>query len=193
MSSHLDCALLSAKVYKEYFARIAGIEVLASADKNIIAFAGTDITQPIDVLRDLRILPFYSPQNGLVPIGFLAAARRLGYVVLDHIADNDLESVTLTGHSLGGACAAITASLVNRESPGDNKIREVVTFGCPRVGRLRALECPITQYKFGNDIVTNLPPWPMPRPGKLTRLGNQSKFGDWISDHSMMNYVGALR
>lgn len=192
LTSHLDCALLSAKVYKTWDSRTAGIEVLASKDKKTLAMAGTDIRQPQDILRDLRIFPLWSPALGFCPAGFLKAARRLGYIVLDHLADNDLESVTLTGHSLGGACALITAALIARETPDDKKISSVVTFGAPRVGKLRTLNCPISMYKFQNDIVTGVP-WPMPRPGMLLHLGDRESRGNWISDHSIINYINALK
>jgi len=192
VSRHLLCAKLSARVYKHWDARTAGIESLTNEDKSIIAFAGTDVRQPQDVLRDLRIIPLWSPDLGLSPAGFLKAARRLGYIVLDHLADNRMESVTLTGHSLGGAVALITAALIARECPGDKKVREVVTFGAPRVGRLRTLDCPITQYRYQNDIVPTVP-WLMPRPGKLTQIGDNNTRGNWISDHGIMNYINELR
>tara|TARA_R110002074_G_scaffold300930_1_gene472315 strand:+ start:201 stop:809 length:609 start_codon:yes stop_codon:yes gene_type:complete len=192
MTSHLDCALLSARVYKEWDHVTAGMEVLFSDDKKTIAFAGTNIKQPMDVLRDVRIFPLWSPKLGLCPAGFLKASRRLGYVVLDHMAEHDLESITLTGHSLGGACALITAALILRETDDKDKIRQVVTFGAPRVGKLRALTRPTSQYRFQNDIVPTVP-WPLSRPSGLLPLGEQGTRGNWISDHSIINYINALR
>lgn len=186
------CAKLSARVYKHWDARTAGIESLTNEDKSIIAFAGTDVRQPQDVLRDLRIIPLWSPKLGLCPAGFLKAARRLGYIVLDHLADNNLESVTLTGHSLGGAVALITAALIARECPGDHKIQEVVTFGAPRVGKLRTLDCPVSMYRYQNDIVPTVP-WLMPRPSGMIQLGDCNSRGNWISDHGIMNYINELR
>ena len=191
-SSHLDCALLSARVYKEWHTELAGIEVLFSEDKKTAAFAGTNIRQPRDVFRDLRIFPLWSPSLGLCPAGFLKASRRLGYVVLDHLADNDLESVTLTGHSLGGACALITAALIQRETGDGEKIDQIVTFGAPRVGRLKVLTRPISQYRFQNDFATSLPPF-MGSPSELLPLGKRNTKGNWVNDHSMINYVKALR
>ena len=192
MTNHLDCALLSAHVYKEWDHVTAGMEVLFSEDKKTVAFAGTDIKQPKDVFRDLRIFPMWAPSLGFCPAGFLKASRRLGYVVLDHMADNDLDSVTLTGHSLGGACALITAALIQRETDGDKKIDQVVTFGAPRVGKLKALNRPITMYRFQNDIVPMIPPL-MGRPSTLLPLGKRGTKGDWITDHSIINYINALR
>ena len=192
VDKHLLCAKLAARSYKMWDTRIAGIEVLISEDDTIIAFAGTDVRQPQDILRDLRIFPLWSPQLGLCPAGFLKAARRLGYTVLDHLADSKRDSVTLTGHSLGGAVALICAALIARECPGDKKIDEVVTFGAPRVGKLRTLDCPISMYRYQNDIVPTVP-WPMPRPGKLINLGNPQSRGNWISDHGIMNYINILR
>lgn len=191
-SSHLDCARLSARVYKEWDHVTAGIEVLYSEDKKIIAFAGTNMKQPQDIMRDLRIFPLWSPKLGLCPAGFLKASRRLGYVVLDHIADNDLESVTLTGHSLGGACALITAALIQRETGDGEKIDQIVTFGAPRVGKLRALTRPVSQYRFQNDMMTGFPPF-MGRPSKLLPLGKRKTRGNWLKDHAILNYIKALR
>ena len=48
MTNHLDCALLSAHVYKEWDHVTAGMEVLFSEDKKTVAFAGTDIKQFVD-------------------------------------------------------------------------------------------------------------------------------------------------
>lgn len=189
-SSHLDCARLSARVYQQWDHITDGMEVLFSEDKKTVAFAGTSINQPKDILRDLRIFPLWSPELGLCPAGFLKVSRRLGYVVLDHMAAHDLESVTLTGHSLGGACALITAALIAREGAPE-RIEQVITFGAPRVGKLKVLKRPITQYRFQNDIVPTVP-WPLSRPGPLSPLGKQKTRGNWISDHSIINYVNAL-
>lgn len=191
MSSHLECAQLSREVYSRWDAETAGIEVLFSADKKTIAFAGTNVRQAQDLLRDARIFPLWSPELGFCPAGFLKASRRLGYIVLDHLADSDLDSVTLTGHSLGGACALITAALIQRETAGDKKIDEIVTFGAPRVGRLKVLDRPVSLYRFQNDLVPTVP-WPLRRPGELLPLGQQNTKGNWLSDHSIDNYVTAL-
>lgn len=191
-SSHLDCARLSARVYKEWDHVTAGMEILYSEDKKIIAFAGTNIKKPTDVLRDMRIFPLWSPSLGLCPAGFLKVSRRLGYVVLDHMVDNDLASVTLTGHSLGGACALITAALIQREAGDDGKIDQIVTFGAPRVGKLKVLTRPISQYRFQNDIATKFPPF-MGSPSKLLPLGERNTKGNWVNDHAMINYVKALK
>lgn len=188
--SHLECAELSRDVYSRWDTEAAGIEVLFSEDKKTIAFAGTNVKQYKDVFRDIRIFPLWSPQLGFCPAGFLKASRRLGYIVLDHLADNDLDSVTLTGHSLGGACALITAALIQRET-NDPKIDQVVTFGAPRVGKLKVLDRPVSLYRFQNDIVPTVP-WMMSRPGDLLPLGERKTKGNWLSDHSIDNYVAAL-
>lgn len=192
MTSHLKCAELSLRVYQTWDTEASGIEVLFSKDKKIVAFAGTNVKQKSDLLKDIRIFPLWSSELGFCPAGFLKASRRLGYIVLDHLGDNDLDSVTLTGHSLGGACALITAALIQRETKGDKKIDEVVTFGAPRVGKLKVLDRPVTQYRFGKDIVPTVPPF-ISRPGELLNLGDQTKKGGWFTDHSMKNYVRALK
>ena len=192
MSNHLECAELSREVYSRWDTEAAGIEVLFSKDKKTIAFAGTNVKQKSDLFRDIRIFPLWSPELGFCPAGFLKASRRLGYIVLDHLADTDLDSVTLTGHSLGGACALITAALIQRETDGDKKIDEIVTFGAPRVGKLKVLDRPVSLYRFGADIVPTVPPF-MGRPGMILNLANNTEDGGWFSDHSMDNYVQAMQ
>jgi hypothetical protein len=82
-----------------------------------------------------------------------------------------LEALYITGHSLGGAMAAVmTAMLVKTEAYRGiaDKVRGVYTFGQPMVAtptfatsadrRLRELGIPLIRYVYRDDPVPNLPP-----------------------------------
>jgi hypothetical protein len=93
-----------------------------------------------------------------------------------------LKALYLTGHSLGGAMAAIMATmLVMNESYRElaGKLRGVYTFGQPMVGshafaehaqnRLHQAGAPLVRFVYGKDPVPELPP-------KIT--GDFAHFGD---------------
>jgi len=111
------------------------------------------------------------------------------------IPNNDLVTIYISCFefklgALNTKFVAPTAALIAREGAPE-RIEQVITFGAPRVGKLKVLKRPITQYRFQNDIVPTVP-WPLSRPGPLSPLGKQKTRGNWISDHSIINYVNAL-
>ena len=67
----------------------------------------------------------------------------------------------LTGHSLGGALALLTAYRLSFLPEFSSKIQSVYTYGAPRVGNRKFKDsCKIDHYRFnyGNDPVPALPP-----------------------------------
>ena len=106
-------------------------------------------------------------------------------VMGDIIERNLYGHVRLTGHSLGGAMALLVGAFFVRNNL---TVDEIVTFGAPRVGRLKVLEgTRIACFRHGRDM-TGVP-WMMPRPRKLTNIGDK---GGPISDHRMDKYLEAL-
>ena len=100
----------------------------------ILAFRGTEITSPKDILTDLKFgkTPMESGVGGKVHRGFRAATTA---AIEDIRAELAVMPTYITGHSLGGALAVITAALL--AGPFGlipNCIVGVVTFGAPRVG-----------------------------------------------------------
>ena len=100
----------------------------------IVAFRGTEI-HPSDFITNAQ---FRKQKERGIPgkwhRGFLGAARSAAPSVLTAIERSS--SVTLVGHSLGGALAIVTAALLMEEM--GSRIQIIVTFGAPRCCSLRA-------------------------------------------------------
>lgn len=85
---------------------------------------------------------------------------------------NPCEALYLTGHSLGGALAALFGLMIVSEQwyqPLAERLRAVYTYGQPMVGspelaaaseRHPVLGRTLIRYVYGNDVVTRLPPRP---------------------------------
>ena len=178
---HQELSLICVESYNSADFEESNIEVIIR--NNVFAFRGTD--EPKDVIRDLRILPWWISELGWVPAGFAKAARRLIPKCLAECMERDIEpdAIELTGHSLGGAVALIVGALMVRDEIFP---KQIVTFGAPRCGRLKILDpIPITCYRHGKDIVPLVPPL-MRRHKPLNEVGNKVSF---IKDHYMNNYV----
>ena len=182
MTSHQVLSRICGESYKKSTFEEANIEVLVK--KSVFAFRGTD--EPLDALRDLRILPLWTRELGFCPAGFLKASKRLVNKVTSICLEYgiDHQNIELTGHSLGGAVALILGALLMRD---EIKPAQIVTFGAPRCGRLKILdEVLVTQYRHGKDIVPLVPPL-MRRHNELLEYGKPG--GSYIKDHYMSNYV----
>ena len=182
MVSHQELSEICLESYQTFSFEEASIEVLIR--NNVFAFRGTD--EPLDAVRDLRILPLWTKELGFCPAGFLKASKRLVNKVTSMCLGREIdhENIELTGHSLGGAVALIVGALLMRD---EIKPRQIVTFGAPRCGRLKILdEVPVTQYRHGKDIVPLVPPL-MRRHNELLNYGKPG--GGYIRDHYMINYV----
>ena len=182
MTSHQVLSRICGESYKKSTFEEANIEVLVK--KSVFAFRGTD--EPLDALRDLRILPLWTRELGFCPAGFLKASKRLVNKVTSICLERDIDykNIELTGHSLGGAVALILGALMVRD---EIPTKQIVTFGAPRCGRLKILDgVPVTQYRHGKDVVPLVPPL-MSRHNKLLELGRP---GDsWVKDHFVVNYI----
>ena len=182
---HENLSQICAESYNQIDFEEANIEVIVR--DNVFAFRGTD--EPLDVLRDIRILPWWMPELGWVPAGFGKAARRLMPKCLSECLERGIEAdnIILTGHSLGGAVALIVGALMVRDEINPKKI---VTFGAPRCGRLKLLDSiPVTCYRHGKDMVPLVPPL-MRKHVPLKRIGIPTSF---VKDHYMHNYINELK
>lgn len=135
--------------------------IVANDEVMILAFKGTQSIQ--DWLTDFKI-QFVKGPFGMVHKGFLQA--------LDHILPDIKKAIAkfhyrgqsfwITGHSLGGALAVLTAAhFVERRF----KINGLYTFGQPRVGNYEFVNnfgSKFNQRHFrivnNEDIVTRIPP-----------------------------------
>ena len=152
--NHQDLSIICIESYNSIDFEESNIEVIVR--DNVFAFRGTD--EPKDVVRDIRIAPWWVSELGWVPAGFAKAAKRLIPKCLSECMSRDIEpdKIVLTGHSLGGAVALIVGALMVRD---EILPKEIVTFGAPKCGRLKLLDgIPVTCYRHGKDIVPMVPP-----------------------------------
>ena len=89
--------------------------------------------------------------------GFYMASREIFWKVIFHL--NPEYSTTITGHSLGGSCAAIMGMYLDNFGHKDVKI---LSLGQPRItnksGTKPFEHIPFTRVAIKRDIVTRLPP-----------------------------------
>ncbi|ONI86581.1 lipase [Actinosynnema sp. ALI-1.44] len=142
----------------------------AASDHMIItAFRGTEPRKMQDWLSDATTPPWPGPANkGFVHYGFGEALQSIHPQVrdaVDELYDND-QTIWFTGHSLGGALAALAAMRLHFEEPhllADG----VYTFGQPRVcdrtlaqAHDDAFRDRTHRFVNNNDVVPQMPPEP---------------------------------
>jgi len=207
MKYHLECAKLSAIVYKdsktiqnflindESFAGATnftfydqeGTQALSFlvSDKLYIAFRGTEPTQLSDIWADLKAWQVKSKyKSGRVHAGFRSALDEIWEILAPTIISQASgREVIITGHSLGAALATLCCKRLSKLI--DNKIT-LYTFGSPRVGSRRwAKKFDTEAYRFvnNNDIVTRVPsPILYRHVGQLcyfNHYGNVRNMGYW--------------
>ena len=184
MTSHQLMARQCFEAYSRSDFEEANIEV--TQEGNCFAFRGTD--EPRDAVRDLRVLPWWNGKEiGWAPAGFAKGARRLLPKILSWCLEHDIDTdkgLEFCGHSLGGAIARLVAAMCVRD---EVPVHQVVTFGAPRSGRLKILDAtPVTQYRYGKDIVPLVPPI-MRKHGTTLRINGPGT--SFIKDHYMKNYL----
>ena len=194
--------------------------VFANEHDAIITCRGTEPHEWIDIETNLDAVMAVAESVGRVHRGFKTEVDRL-WPCLEQALISNTRPVWFTGHSLGGAMAAICAGRC-RLSFIQSSPRAVFTFGSPRIGNRRYVNhVRLEYYRFvnNNDIVPQVPPaWCGYRhsgkqvyidsDGRISRVvgWNQSKDrwrGFWrglrrwkidhFSDHAVGNYIDAIR
>lgn len=182
---HLALAILSGGAYS---ASPDGVVIDAGDDIRAViteidgavavAVRGTLITSVDNILTDLDALPVVHANLGSVPRGFLLAAMSLLPLVEAQIAGRP---VVVTGHSLGGSVAILLAAMLSVPPI------EVVAFEPARSGMAGIVGCMSsingTIYRYGDDPVPEVPPWPYRHPWNVTAIGHSMP--DPISCHSI--------
>ena len=185
-----------------------------SDDTHVLSFRGTEVTQKSDILADLKAGKNIEACGGKVHVGFKGEINKVWPAIEKAIAN--IDTLYLTGHSLGAAMATIAASRMQ------SKVTALVTFGSPRVGNQEFVSSlNVTHYRVQNncDDVTKVPfrlsgfrhhgthmymnfygefrdltPWQRIKDMVRSRLKARAKGQKFIGvfDHLMANYIAKL-
>lgn len=128
----------------------------------LLAFRGTEPDQVRDWATDFDA-DFSSGPGGKVHEGFLTALQLIWGELWQYLrSERHGRPLWITGHSLGGALAILTAARLRLEK--DEPVHGVYTFGQPRVGDREfaknfdaALRSHTFRYVNNNDIVPRVP------------------------------------
>ncbi|QYX30006.1 lipase family protein [Sphaerospermopsis torques-reginae] len=132
---------------------------------SIISFKGTDTIN--DWKTNLQFFQRENGSEGNVHNGFYQAVNKNWEQLLkeiqkhqDKFNNKQNKEILLTGHSLGGALAIITASRLNSLAEFTGKIKGVYTYGAPRVGNKdfkQQYKPKHYRFEYGNDPVPSAP------------------------------------
>ena len=151
-----ELAIKCKEVYDHDTKEFHEVEYSIDHDQGVIAFAGTQIQEVwksdnwMDIIRDIRITPWYDRRTGWMHAGFLKGAR----AALEEMDLDITKYWTLTGHSLGGALALAAGKILNHEGYD----LQVVGFGAPRafIGK-RRLKFNVKMFRYGADPIPLVP------------------------------------
>jgi len=188
--------------------------LLKGADSHVLSFRGTQVTEKSDVLADLKAGKNLEASGGKVHVGFKDELNKLWPAITVSLAN--IDTLYVTGHSLGAAMATIAASRIQ------TKVIALVTFGSPRAGNREFVNSlSVTHYRVQNncDDVTKVPfllmgfahhgthkymnfdgefrdltAWQQIKDMVRSRLKARSKGQKFIGvfDHMMENYIAKL-
>ena len=199
------------------FFDINGAQAYLLKDTNgihVLSFRGTEVSQKSDILADLKAGKNLEACGGKVHVGFKGEINKIWPTIEKAIAN--IDTLYVTGHSLGAAMATIAASRMQ------SKVTALVTFGSPRVGNQEFVNSlNVTHYRVQNncDDVTKVPfrlsgfrhhgthkymnfygefrdltPWQRVKDMARSRLRARAKGQKFIGvfDHLMANYIAKL-
>jgi len=164
ISTILDYAAMS---YEEHDCRVGEVECIVdqSEDLQIVAVRGTEGRALLtglgllDVIRNVRVIPWYDKRVGWAHSGFLKGAQGIVGKGLFGMLDKRIP-IIFVGHSAGGAIALAAASILHAE---EFDVQAVITFGCPRVLTKGSVEkykqkrIQTIQYSNPGDPIPDLP------------------------------------
>lgn len=139
----------------------------ADGKVGVLAFRGTEPENIISILTDVnsQMTPFF---GGEIHSGFYLNTEAIWALISEKIEEEQakkLETLYVTGHSLGGAMSVATAAKAQFDNVGWGKlIKGIYTYGQPMVGNNTFAN--LCQNKFGDmlyrhvysrDIIPRLP------------------------------------
>ena len=158
-------------------------QVFLAVDREVIivAFRGTETDDISDWLTDVDMTLVDGPLGGQVHEGFYDALADVWQVLhneLEHHDPQQRRSLWVTGHSLGGALAALASA---RWIEMGQRISGLYTFGQPRTGDAAfrrnfnfAMKASTFRFVNDNDLITRVPP----RALGFSHLGTLKYFTD---------------
>ena len=158
ISSPSDCQVLIGvdDFYKKHETELSEDTVAA-----FIAFRGTTNGADWGTNSRLRMIPSSLGDGARVHRGFAESWESVKDQVFEELVGLAPERITLTGHSLGGACAVIASTDIIAGFPGVPV--DLITFGGPRCGNpaySKAIAKNVsscTRVVHDNDIVPSMP------------------------------------
>jgi triacylglycerol lipase len=145
-----------------------------SDNTHVLSFRGTEVTEPSDILADLKAGKNIEAIGGKIHVGFKGEINKLWPAI--EKAVSNIDSLYVAGHSLGAAMATIAAGRMQ------SKVLALITFGSPRVGNKEYVNSlTVKHYRVQNncDDVTKVP---------FLLMGFKHH-----GTHIYMNYYGAFR
>jgi triacylglycerol lipase len=194
--------------------------IFANDDDAVVACRGTEPHDWNDLRADLDLSTVVAETKGWVHRGFKREVDDL-WPRLEQALVNNTRTLWFTGHSLGGAMAAICAGRCRLSYIRSNP-RALFTYGSPRIGSRRYVNyVQLEAYRWvnNNDIVARVPPgWLGFRHkgqevylnayGKIRRVtgwqrvkdrwrgfvrGLRERRFDHFADHSISQYIQHIR
>lgn len=206
--NHYDLAKLCKESYRYVTFTVAECEVLLKYEAGVlhVICRGTEVPKPFpkqnflgnlknawDVIRDMRVIPWYDKDLGWCHAGFLKGGVKVAELIVKHL--DVTQPVHFTGHSLGGALSLVCAAKLSAH--GYN-VKQWVGFASPKVHFMTRKRFRFRQvnYRFRNDVVPLMPRvrgyrhnYPV-----IRLMSDEINRGPatWL-DHSIDKYIKALR
>jgi len=132
----------------------------------IIAFRGTVSDNFTNWFTDIQVKTESNGSFGRVHKGFREALDSIWGEIAGNIPKDEKRNLHLTGHSLGGALALLAGTWFAEEYP-ENFVKEIITFGQPRIGDKKFrqhfnksyLNNRVYKFANSNDLITVAPPY----------------------------------
>lgn len=134
--------------------------VLISTVKFItLSFRGTEATSINDIKADIKAATIKCESGGNIHSGFKEAFEEVAVEIQNKLDEKQYadKPLFITGHSLGGALAAIAAKKLHHAGG----IASCYTYGSPRVGDedwISDIKAPLYRVVNAADVVTMMPP-----------------------------------
>lgn len=204
----VELAVLADRAYDRKTGSVNELEYLIDKvhGRTAIAIRGTEFSKAykgmnwFDIVRDVRIVPWYDSHVGWAHAGMLKGAQALYKELFQTGEVNPMLSrirhegkVYVTGHSLGGGVGYLLALMMHKRLYLSGVNVEYVGFGTPNVMVSQPVYTfPCRFYRNGDDVVTELLGHVVYKDFPHIRVGDPEGF-EPIGDHTdMRGYIRAV-